>query len=93
MTLRARLILSFVLVVAVTALSDFEHCPLMYRWRYELRVPVDAASASAHAAGAQAPAVRSRPPRGDAAAAGSPGAASRASRRSTPATEPVRRCP
>ncbi|MGC9454005.1 MAG: UvrD-helicase domain-containing protein [Phycisphaerae bacterium] len=25
--------------VAVTALSDFEHCPLLYRRRYELRMP------------------------------------------------------
>ncbi|HUU59639.1 MAG TPA: PD-(D/E)XK nuclease family protein, partial [Phycisphaerae bacterium] len=25
--------------LAVTALSEFEHCPMLYRWRYELRVP------------------------------------------------------
>ncbi len=25
--------------LAVTALSDVEHCPMLYRWRYELRVP------------------------------------------------------
>jgi ATP-dependent helicase/nuclease subunit A len=28
-----------VLDVAVTALADFEHCPMLYRWRYELGVP------------------------------------------------------
>jgi len=26
--------------LAVTAMSDFESCPMLYRWRYELRVPV-----------------------------------------------------
>jgi RecB family exonuclease len=25
--------------VAVTALADFEHCPMLYRWRYELGIP------------------------------------------------------
>ncbi len=25
--------------LAVTALGDFEHCPMLYRWRYDLRVP------------------------------------------------------
>ena len=25
--------------IAATALSEFEHCPTLYRWRYELRVP------------------------------------------------------
>jgi len=25
--------------VAATALGDFRHCPMLYRWRYELRVP------------------------------------------------------
>jgi len=25
--------------LAVTALSEFERCPMLYRWRYELRVP------------------------------------------------------
>ncbi len=25
--------------LAVTALSEFEHCPMLYRWRYELRIP------------------------------------------------------
>jgi ATP-dependent helicase/nuclease subunit A len=25
--------------IAVVALSDFEHCPMLYRWRYELRTP------------------------------------------------------
>jgi ATP-dependent exoDNAse (exonuclease V) beta subunit len=25
--------------VAVTALSDFAHCPMLYRWRYELATP------------------------------------------------------
>ena len=25
--------------LAVTALSDFEYCPMLYRWRYELRIP------------------------------------------------------
>jgi len=25
--------------IAVTALNDFEQCPMMYRWRHELRVP------------------------------------------------------
>ncbi len=25
--------------LGVTALGDFEHCPMLYRWRYELRVP------------------------------------------------------
>ena len=28
--------------LAVTALSEFERCPMLYRWRYELRVPVPA---------------------------------------------------
>ena len=26
--------------VAATALADFDHCPMLYRWRHELRVPV-----------------------------------------------------
>ncbi len=25
--------------LAVTALGDFEHCPMLYRWRYDLRAP------------------------------------------------------
>ena len=25
--------------IAVTALSEFDYCPMLYRWRYELRVP------------------------------------------------------
>lgn len=25
--------------LAVTAMGDFEHCPMLYRWRYDLRVP------------------------------------------------------
>jgi ATP-dependent exoDNAse (exonuclease V) beta subunit len=25
--------------VAATALADFDHCPMLYRWRHELRVP------------------------------------------------------
>jgi ATP-dependent helicase/nuclease subunit A len=25
--------------IAITALCDFEHCPMLYRWRYELRTP------------------------------------------------------
>jgi ATP-dependent helicase/nuclease subunit A len=38
--------------LAVTALSEFAHCPMLYRWRYELRVPdVDPAAATG-AAGA-----------------------------------------
>ncbi len=28
--------------VAVTALGDFAHCPALYRWRYELRIPGEA---------------------------------------------------
>jgi len=28
--------------LAVTAMSDFEQCPMLYRWRYELRVPAPA---------------------------------------------------
>jgi len=28
--------------LAVTALSEFEHCPMLYQWRYELRVPPSA---------------------------------------------------
>ncbi len=36
--------------IAVTALNDFEHCPMLYRWRHELRVP--AAFEDAPAAGA-----------------------------------------
>jgi len=31
--------------VAPTALSDFEHCPALYRWRHELRVPARAPGA------------------------------------------------
>ncbi len=27
--------------IAATALVDFAHCPMLYRWRHELRVPVD----------------------------------------------------
>jgi len=27
--------------VAATALADFEHCPMLYRWRHELRVRAD----------------------------------------------------
>ncbi|MDY6912909.1 MAG: UvrD-helicase domain-containing protein [Planctomycetota bacterium] len=27
--------------LAVTALADFEHCPMLYRWRYELRIPAE----------------------------------------------------
>jgi len=27
------------LEIAVTALGDFEYCPMLYRWRYELRTP------------------------------------------------------
>jgi len=30
--------------IAATALADFEHCPMLYRWRHELRVPVRAPS-------------------------------------------------
>jgi ATP-dependent helicase/nuclease subunit A len=37
--------------LAVTALSEFAHCPMLYRWRYELRVPDVAPPASPGAAG------------------------------------------
>jgi len=37
--------------IAITALGDFEHCPMLYRWRYELRVPGPVRAASAKPAG------------------------------------------
>jgi len=38
--------------LAVTALSEFDYCPMLYRWRYELRVPQPAqAGAPAQARG------------------------------------------
>ena len=36
--------------LAVTALSEFEHCPMLYRWRYELRAPQPAPRAAARPA-------------------------------------------
>ncbi len=32
--------------IAPTALADFEHCPMLFRWRHELRVPHPAARAA-----------------------------------------------
>ncbi|MFW6132706.1 MAG: UvrD-helicase domain-containing protein [Planctomycetota bacterium] len=40
--------------VAATALGDFEHCPVLYRWRHELRAPVRTAAAGAGQAAAHA---------------------------------------
>lgn len=34
--------------IAVTALCDFDHCPMLYRWRHELGVPGRAITADAH---------------------------------------------
>ncbi|MBS3735000.1 MAG: UvrD-helicase domain-containing protein [Phycisphaerae bacterium] len=42
--------------VAATALGDFEHCPMLYRWCYELRAPVAReadATGAPHGAAAQ----------------------------------------
>ena len=36
--------------IAVTALNDFEKCPMLYRWRYELRVPAEPAPPAAEGA-------------------------------------------
>jgi ATP-dependent helicase/nuclease subunit A len=43
--------------IAVTALADFAHCPMLYRWRYELRIPARAPAprqAGGHSAGMSA---------------------------------------
>jgi len=40
--------------LAVTALSEFEHCPMLYRWRYELRVPQGPALRAAGGSAGQA---------------------------------------
>jgi ATP-dependent helicase/nuclease subunit A len=45
------------LELGVAAMSDFGHCPMLYRWRHELRVPPRRASAAPAASGA-APAVQ-----------------------------------
>jgi len=41
--------------IAVTALNDFEHCPMLYRWRHELRVPAGLEDAAAPAEGRSPP--------------------------------------
>ncbi len=51
--------------ISATALSDFAWCPMFYRWKYELRAPVDMIPA-----GDGAPGPISSPLVGDAAAAG-----------------------
>jgi ATP-dependent helicase/nuclease subunit A len=40
------------LEVAVTALNDFAHCPMLYRWRHELAAPCSQASGKPSAGGA-----------------------------------------
>jgi len=40
--------------IAATALGDFLHCPMLYRWRYELRVPDRGAGGAGGSAGGAA---------------------------------------
>jgi len=48
--------------VAPTALADFQHCPMLYRWRHELRVPEDRAARARAGAGGAGPAARDSAP-------------------------------